>query len=147
MHKLNIDEIKKDFPILNQKINGNRLVYLDNGATTQKPIPVIEAIYNYNTKSHGNPHRGAHQLSIRATEEYDLAKERVRKFINAESIEEIIFTRNTTESINLIAYSYGKEFIKKVMKLRQFQNTSNILPWQRIVKEKKATLKYMYLNE
>ena len=149
MHKLNIDEIKKDFPILNQKINGNRLVYLDNGATTQKPIPVIEAIYNYNTKSHGNPHRGAHQLSIRATEEYDLAKERVRKFINAESIEEIIFTRNTTESINLIAYSYGKEFINEgdEIVLAISEHHSNILPWQRIAKEKKATLKYMYLND
>ena len=149
MHKLNIDEIKKDFPILNQKINGNRLVYLDNGATTQKPIPVIEAIYNYNTKSHGNPHRGAHQLSIRATEEYDLAKERVRKFINAESIEEIIFTRNKTESINLIAYSYGKEFINEgdEIVLAISEHHSNILPWQRIAKEKKATLKYMYLND
>ena len=115
MHKLNPEEIRKDFPIFKQRIQDNRLVYLDNGATTQKPIQVINAINNYNQNSHGNPHRGAHQLSIRATEEYDLAKEKVRKFINARYIEEIIFTRNTTESINLIAYSCGK-LINKVMR-------------------------------
>ncbi|NLK44616.1 MAG: cysteine desulfurase [Tissierellia bacterium] len=149
MHKLNPDEIKNDFPILSQNINGNRLAYLDNGATTQKPIQVIEAIYNYNTRSHGNPHRGAHQLSIRATEEYDSAKERVRKFINAKTIEEIVFTRNTTESLNLIAQSYGREFIKEndEIVLAISEHHSNILPWQRIAKEKKAILKYMYLND
>lgn len=149
MHKLNIDEIRKDFPILNQKINGHRLAYLDNAATTQKPYQVIDAIYNYNKTSHGNPHRGVHQLSVRATEEYDLAKERVRKFINAKSVEEIIFTRNTTESINLIANSYGMEFIKEndEIVLAISEHHSNILPWQRVAKEKNAVLKYMYLNE
>lgn len=149
MNKLNVDEIKKDFPILDQRMNGHRLVYLDNGATTHKPIQVIEAIFYYNTRSHGNPHRGAHQLSIRATDEYDLAKERVRQFINAKSLEEIIFTRNTTESINLIASAYGREFVKEndEIVLAISEHHSNILPWQRIVKEKKAILKYMYLNE
>lgn len=149
MNKLNVDEIKKDFPILDQRMNGHRLVYLDNGATTQKPIQVIEAIFYYNTRSHGNPHRRAHQLSIRATDEYDLAKERVRQFINAKSLEEIIFTRNTTESINLIASAYGREFVKEndEIVLAISEHHSNILPWQRIVKEKKAILKYMYLNE
>jgi len=149
MNKLNVDEIKKDFPILDQRMNGHRLVYLDNGATTQKPIQVIEAIFYYNTRSHGNPHRGAHQLSIRATDEYDLAKEKVRQFINAKSLEEIIFTRNTTESINLIASAYGREFVKEndEIVLAISEHHSNILPWQRIVKEKKAILKYMYLNE
>ncbi|WP_313233689.1 cysteine desulfurase [Tissierella praeacuta] len=149
MIKLNPQEIKKDFPIFNQKINGNRLVYLDNGATTQKPIQVINSINDYNKTSHGNPHRGAHQLSIMATEEYNLAKEKVREFINAKYIEEIIFTRNTTESINLIANSYGMEFIKEndEILLAISEHHSNILPWQRIAKEKKAILKYMYLNE
>ncbi|CAK7047025.1 cysteine desulfurase [Tissierella sp.] len=149
MLKLNPQEIKKDFPIFNQQINNNELVYLDNGATTQKPIQVIDAMSNYNKVSHGNPHRGAHQLSIRATEEYDLAKEKVREFINAKDIEEIIFTRNTTESINLIAYSYGREFIKEndEIVLAISEHHSNILPWQRIAKEKKAVLKYMYLDE
>ncbi|WP_353095499.1 cysteine desulfurase [Tissierella praeacuta] len=149
MTNLNPQEIKKDFPIFNQKINGNRLVYLDNGATTQKPIQVIDAMNDYNKTSHGNPHRGAHQLSITATDKYDLAKEKVREFINAKDTVEIIFTRNTTESINLIAYSYGKDFIKEndEIVLAISEHHSNILPWQRLAKDKKAVLKYMYLNE
>lgn len=149
MHKLNPEEIRKDFPIFKQRIQDNRLVYLDNGATTQKPMQVINAINNYNQNSHGNPHRGAHQLSIRATEEYDLAKEKVRKFINARYIEEIIFTRNTTESINLIAYSCGKKLINKSdeIVLAISEHHSNILPWQRLVKENGGILKYIYLNE
>lgn len=149
MIRLNPDEIKKDFPIFNQKINANILVYLDNGATTQKPIQVIDAMSNYNRISHGNPHRGAHQLSIRATEEYDLAKEKVRELINARYVEEIIFTRNTTESINLIAHSYGREFLKEndEIVLAISEHHSNILPWQRMAKEKNSALKYMYLNK
>ena len=149
MVKINPEEIKNDFSIFNQKIHGNRLVYLDNGATTQKPLQVIKAMDKYNNLSHGNPHRGAHKLSISATEAYDLAKEKVKKFINAKYINEIIFTRNTTESLNLIAYSYGKEFINErdEIVLSISEHHSNILPWQRIAKEKKAILKYMYLNE
>ena len=149
MHRLNPEEIKKDFPILNQKINNHRLVYLDNGATTQKPIQVINALKYYNEKSHGNPHRGAHQLSIMATAEYDLAKEKVKEFINAESADEIIFTKNTTESINLVANTYGREFIHEndEIVLAISEHHSNILPWQRIAKENKAILNYMYLNE
>ncbi len=149
MVKINPEEIKKDFSIFNQKVHGNRLVYLDNGATTQKPLQVIKAMDKYNNLSHGNPHRGAHKLSISATEAYDLAKEKVKKFINAKYINEIIFTRNTTESLNLIAYSYGKEFINErdEIVLSISEHHSNILPWQRIAKEKKAILKYMYLNE
>ncbi len=149
MHRLNPEEIKKDFPILNQKINNHRLVYLDNGATTQKPIQVINALKDYNEKSHGNPHRGAHQLSIKATAQYDLAKEKVKEFINAESVDEIIFTKNTTESINLVANTYGREFIHEndEIVIAISEHHSNILPWQRIAKENKAILKYMYLNE
>lgn len=149
MVKINPEEIKNDFSIFNQKIHGNRLVYLDNGATTQKPLQVIKAMDEYNNLSHGNPHRGTHKLSISATEAYDLAKEKVKKFINAKYINEIIFTRNTTESLNLIAYSYGKEFINErdEIVLSISEHHSNILPWQRIAKEKKAILKYMYLNE
>ncbi|MBU5425359.1 cysteine desulfurase [Tissierella pigra] len=149
MNKLDPLEIKKDFPIFNQKINGNSLVYLDNGATTQKPIDVINAISDYNITSHGNPHRGAHELSIRATELYDLSKAKVKKLINAKHIEEIIFTKNATESLNLIAYSYGMEFIKEndEIVLAISEHHSNILPWQRVAKEKGAVLKYMYLDE
>lgn len=149
MHRLNPDEIKKDFPILNQEINGHRLIYLDNGATTQKPIQVINALRNYNEKSNGNPHRGVHQLSMMATESYDLAKEKVREFINAKTVEEIIFTKNATESINLISNTYGREFIDEddEIVLAISEHHSNILPWQKVARDKKAILKYMYLNE
>lgn len=148
MPKLNPHQIKEDFPILQQKINGNRLAYLDNSATTLKPIQVIEAISDYDKKSHGNPHRGAHKLSVLATEEYDLARKKVKEFINAKHSEEIIFTKNTTESLNLIAYSYGMNFINEgdEIVLAISEHHSNILPWQRVAKEKKANLKYMYLN-
>ncbi|MBC8589620.1 cysteine desulfurase [Wansuia hejianensis] len=149
MDKLNPVELKKDFPILKESINGNKLVYLDNGATTQKPIQVIEAINNYNKLSHGNPHRGAHKLSVLATTEYNLAKESVKNFINANNIEEIIFTKNTTESLNLIALSYGMEFVDEndEIVLAISEHHSNILPWQRVAKEKGAILKYMYLDK
>lgn len=149
MLKLDVRQIKKDFPIFNQKINNNSLVYLDNAATTQKPIQVIDAISDYNKLSHGSPHRGAHQLSIMATKEYDSAKEKVRNFINARDTDEIIFTRNTTESINIVAYSYGREFVKEndEIVITISEHHSNILPWQRLAKEKKAILKYIYLNQ
>ncbi len=149
MHKLDAQQIKKDFPVFNQKINNNDLVYLDNGATTQKPLQVINAMSDYNKLSHGNPHRGVHQLSIRATKEYDSAKEAVRRFINAESADEIIFTRNTTESINMAAYSYGREFIKEndEILITISEHHSNMLPWQRMAREKNAVLKYIYLND
>lgn len=149
MHKLNPHQIKEDFPILQQKINGNRLAYLDNSATTPKPMQIIEAINNYNKKSHGNPHRGAHKLSVLATEEYDLARKKVKQFISAKHTEEIIFTKNTTEALNLVAHSYGMNFIDEgdEIVLAISEHHSNILPWQRIARMKKATLKYMYLNK
>lgn len=149
MNSFNPYEIKKDFPILDQQVNNNPLVYLDNGATTQKPLQVIDAIAQYNRLSHGNPHRGTHKLSVLATEEYSQTREKVRNFINAKSKEEIIFTRNTTESLNLIAFSYGMEFIKPgdEIVLAISEHHSNILPWQRVARERKAILKYMYVNE
>ena len=113
MHNFDPKKIREDFPILNKMVNGKRLAYLDNGATTQKPKQVINSIRDYNLSSHGNPHRGAHQLSIKATQEYDLAKETVKVFINAKSIEEIIFTKGATESLNLLALSYGMENVKE----------------------------------
>ncbi|GMG96381.1 cysteine desulfurase [Tepidimicrobium xylanilyticum] len=149
MAKINPEIIKKDFPVFRQDIEGKRLIYLDNGATTQKPLQVIEAMAEYNRLSHGNPHRGAHKLSIEATKAYDSAKEKIKEFINAKSTEEIVFTRNTTESLNLIAYSYGKKFISEgnEIVLTISEHHSNILPWQRVVKENKGVLKYMYLND
>lgn len=142
-------KVKKDFPILKRLVNDHRLVYLDNAATTQKPIGVIKKINDYNKSSHANPHRGAHLLSIESTNIYDEAKEKVKNFINAASTEEIIFTRNTTESLNLIASSFGRDFIQKgdEIVITISSHHSNILPWQRLVQEKGAILKYLYLDK
>lgn len=149
MSKLSPEQLKLDFPIFTEEGQNPKLIYLDSGATTQKPIQVINAISDYNKYSHGNPHRGAHKLSILATNEYDLAKESVRNLINAKDKEEIIFTKNATESLNLIALSYGKEFIKAgdEIVLAISEHHSNILPWQRIARENSAVLKYMYLDK
>lgn len=142
-------KFRKDFPILNHQNEEKKIVYLDNAATTQKPLSVIEAMDKYNQLSHGNPHRGAHRLSVVATEEYDLAREALRRFINAKYTEEIIFTRNTTESLNLIARSYGWDFIEEgdEIVLAISEHHSNILPWQNLARSKGAILKYMYLDK
>lgn len=149
MNNLDAGVVRKDFPIFKKKIHDQDLIYLDNAATTQKPASVIESIDRYNTYFHANPHRGAHLLSVESTGIYDEAKKSVKEFINADSTEEIIFTRNTTESLNLIAQSYGRKFIKEgdEIVITISSHHSNILPWQRLVKEKGAILKYLYLDE
>lgn len=149
MGNINVDKIREDFPILSIKVNDRDIVYLDNSATSQKPKAVINAIKEYNEKINGNPHRGAHYLSVAATEAYENAREKVRKFIGADKSSEIIFTRNTTESINLIAYAYGMTYVKPgdEIVIAISEHHSNILPWQMVAKAKNAILKYMYLNE
>ncbi len=142
------EKYKADFPILNQQINGRDLVYFDNAATTQKPESVLDAVDNYNRTINANPHRGAHTLSVRATEAYENARDKVRDFINAKKSEEIIFTRNTTESINLLANSLealveaGDEILISVL-----EHHSNILPWQQLAERKNLTLKYLYPDQ
>ncbi|RAK06657.1 cysteine desulfurase [Halanaerobium saccharolyticum] len=139
---------KADFPILNQQINGKDLVYFDNAATTQKPEAVLEAVNNYNRTINANPHRGAHTLSVRATEAYENARAKVSNFINAEKAEEIIFTRNTTESLNLLANSLeavveeGDEILISVL-----EHHSNILPWQQLAERKNLNLKFLYPDQ
>ncbi len=138
-------DIRKDFSILNNQ----NIAYLDSGATTQKPKQVIEAIDNYYDSANANPHRGAYKLSIKATEVYDEARQKVSNFINANSPEEIVFTRNATESINLIAYSYGLNNLKQNDKivLSIMEHHSNLVPWQYVSKKTGAILEYMYLNQ
>lgn len=147
--KIDVEKIRKDFPILSIKVNGKDLVYFDNGATTQKPVPVMNAVRNYNEKLNGNPHRGAHYLGVTSTEAYEQAREKVRKFIGAEKASQIIFTRNATESLNLIAYSYGLNFINEgdEIVIAVSEHHSNILPWQMVSKVKGAVLKYMYTDD
>jgi cysteine desulfurase/selenocysteine lyase len=148
MREFDIEKIRMDFPILSQKVNGNPLVYLDSAATTQKPKKVLDAINAYYENHNANPHRGAHYLGVAATEAYENSREKVRGFINAKSSREIVFTRNATESLNLIANSYGMNFINKgdEILLCISEHHSNIVPWQRVAKAKGAELKYMYLN-
>lgn len=144
-----MNKYRKDFPILDMDVNGRKLVYFDNAATSQKPKEVLDAVYKYNISSNGNPHRAAHILSIRATEEYDKAKEAVKNFINAESIENIIFTKNTSESLNLIARSYGETNLKSGDKIviTIAEHHSNIVPWQRVAEKTGAKLEYIYIDK
>ena len=144
----NLKDIKKDFPVLNNS-KSKPLVYLDSAATAQKPVAVIHAIKDYYERLNANPHRGAYALSILATEAQDKAREEVRDFIGASSTEEIIFTKGSTESFNLIAYSYGMNFIEAddEIVISIAEHHSNLIPWQQVAKAKGATLKYLYLNE
>src|SRR5919198_902576 len=135
---LDVFKIREDFPILKRKINTNKtLVYLDNAATTQKPLPVIKAIHDYYMYYNSNIHRAVHQLAEEATIEYERTREKVAKFINARSTEEIIFTRNATEAINLVSYSWGRSNLKKDDRviITEIEHHSNIVPWQILVQE------------
>jgi cysteine desulfurase / selenocysteine lyase len=141
-------DIKSYFPILNQEVNGHPLVYLDSAATSQKPIQVIEALTNYYNLDNSNVHRGVHTLGNRATDYYEGAREKVRKFINASSTQEVIFTRGTTTSLNTVAAAYGRQNIEEgdEIVITYMEHHSNIIPWQQLAKEKGAVLKYIDLE-
>ncbi|MFN9175222.1 MAG: SufS family cysteine desulfurase [Synechocystis sp.] len=141
--------VRTDFPLLNQTINGHPLVYLDNAATSQKPRAVLQALMHYYENDNANVHRGAHQLSMRATESYEGSRDKVAGFINAKSRQEIVFARNATEAINLVAYSWalnnlkaGDEIITTVM-----EHHSNFVPWQQVAAKTGAVLKFVELSE
>ena len=140
---------KKEFPLLQRTMHDKPIVYLDNGATTQKPQAVIDAMHSYYETSNANPHRGAYELSVQATDVYENARIRVQKFINAGHAHEIIFTKNATESLNLVAYSYGMANIQAgdEVVIAISEHHSNLVPWQQICRLKGATLKYIYLEE
>ncbi|KSU02088.1 Cysteine desulfurase SufS subfamily [Lactococcus lactis subsp. lactis] len=143
-----LEGIKKDFPVLNQIVNDEPLVYLDNAATTQKPLKVLAAIKDYYENDNANVHRGVHTLAERATEKYEAAREKVRHFINAKSTKEVLFTRGTTTSINWVAQFAGQilktgdEIVISIM-----EHHSNIVPWQEVVKKTGAILKFVYLKD
>lgn len=144
-----LQEIRNEFPILQRQIYGKPLVYLDNAATTQKPRCVIEAITEAYTNVNANVHRGVHFLSQRATEQYEDARERVRRFINAKSRQEVIFTRGTTESINLVASSFGDTFLDEgdEVIISTMEHHSNIVPWQLLAQRKGIKLRVIPLRE
>ena len=139
-----VEEIKKDFPLL----ENNMITYLDSGATSQKPIQVINRVQEFYERYNANPHRGAYNLSIEATEVYENTRKEIAKFINTRFPEEIIFSKNATESLNLIAYSYGMENVKQddEIVLSIMEHHSNLVPWQKVAKAKGAKLNYMYIN-
>jgi len=144
-----VKKIRKDFPILNEKVNGNSLIYLDNGATTQKPQQMLDKVQEYYSQLNSNVHRGVHTLSQLATEEYEGARETVRQFMNAKSTNEIVFTKGTTDSINFAAYTIGKKYIKEgdEILITQMEHHSNIVPWQMIADERGAKLKYIPVTD
>jgi cysteine desulfurase/selenocysteine lyase len=137
--------IKDDFPILQNR----KIAYLDSGATTQKPKQVLDGICKFYNTANANPHRGAYKLSIEATNVYDEARKKVANFINAKNVEEVIFTKNASEALNLIAYTYGLQNVEKddEIVISIMEHHSNLVPWQKVARDKNAKLNYMYINE
>ena len=147
---INIESIRSDFPILKRKIHKDKpLIYLDNAATTQKPIQVIDAISNYYLNYNSNIHRAVHELAEEATAAFEATRDKVAKFINVKNREEIVFVRGTTEAINLVAYSWGRQNVHKddIIVTTEYEHHSNIVPWQLLAKEKGAKLEYIGVDD
>ncbi|HEY4800730.1 MAG TPA: cysteine desulfurase [Bacteroidia bacterium] len=146
---LDVQKVRKDFPILSRKVNGKPLIYFDSGATSQKPKQVIDAITKYYFEQNANIHRGVHTLSQEITSVYENARATIQKHLNAKHSHEIIFTSGVTESINLVANSFGKKFISAgdEIVISEMEHHSNILPWQQLCEEKNAVLKIIPINE
>lgn len=147
--KNEIEEIRKEFPFLNLKPNGKQIVYFDNGATTQKPREIIDNIKNFYESENGNPHRGAHYLAMKSTEVYEAARQKVADFIGAKKPSEVVFLRNATEALNLLAYSYGLNNLKEgdEIVISIMEHHSNLVPWQEVCKKTGAKLKFLYLDD
>ena len=147
--KFDVLKVREDFPILHQEVNGHPLVYFDNGATSQKPRQVIEAITAYYSGYNANIHRGVHTLSQRATSAYEEAREEVKTFLNARSTEQIVFTKGTTEGINLIAQTWGRHYLKAgdEIVVTAMEHHANIVPWQMICEETGAVLKVIPMDQ
>jgi cysteine desulfurase/selenocysteine lyase len=144
-HRLDVDAIRKDFPILAREIYGKRLAYLDNTATTQKPVQVLRAIEDFYRTNNANVHRGVYRMAEESTEKYEAARSTVARFLNARSAKEIVFTRGTTESINLVSNSWGRKNVGPgdVVVATEMEHHSNMVPWQLLAEEKGATLRYI----
>ena len=147
--QLNVEKIRRDFPMLSRSMHGKPLVYLDSAATYQKPNAVIDAITSFYREHYGTVHRAIYQLAIWSTEHYQEVRQKVRGFLNAAKAEEIIFTRGATESINLVAYSFGKAFVKPgdEILISAMEHHSNIVPWQILCEDRRAILKVIPMNE
>jgi len=145
MMNFDIEQIRKDFPILEKEVYGKRYIYFDNAATAYKPVQVLKAVEKIYTQFNGNPHRGAHYMSNQTTVAFEAVRDKVQQFINAPSREEIIFTKGTTESINLVAYSFAESFINEgdEVIVTEMEHHANIVPWQIVCERKKATIKVL----
>src|SRR5438270_12641788 len=143
------EKVREDFPILDQEVHGHPLVYFDNAATTQKPRPVLEALRHYYEHDNANVHRGLHELSSRATEAYEAARRRVAEYLGAASADEIVFTRGTTESINLVAQAWGGKHLREgdVILLTEMEHHSNLVPWQLVAERTGARLRFVPVTE
>ncbi|SVB41452.1 uncharacterized protein METZ01_LOCUS194306, partial [marine metagenome] len=146
---LDVQKIRDDFPILGREVNGHPLVYMDNAATTQKPRQVIQALVDYYENFNANVHRGVHTLSMEATDMYEDARKKVAKFINASDSDTVIWTRNASESLNLVAYSWARENVKSGnnIVLTPMEHHSNLVPWQELAREKNASIRYIPLDD
>src|SRR6476620_11728156 len=147
--ELDVYSIRKQFPVLSREVKGKPLVYLDNAATTQKPQVVIDALVDYYSNYNANIHRGIHTLAEEATASFESTRDAVTRFINAPSREQNIFTRGATESINLVAYTWGRQNIKAgdEIIISAMEHHSNIVPWQMLCEEKRAVLKIIPMND
>ncbi len=147
MFDLNL--VRQDFPILQQFVHGKPLVYLDNGASSQKPACVIEAMNTYYREYNANVHRGIYAISEKASEAYENARKKVARFINARSWREVVFTRNATESINLVAFTWGQNHLKAgdVILTSEMEHHANLIPWQQLAARTGATVKYIPVDE
>jgi cysteine desulfurase/selenocysteine lyase len=148
-HTFDVEKIRQDFPILKREVYGKPLVYLDNAATTQKPQSVIDATSRYYSELNANIHRGVHYLSQKATDEYEGARKRIQRFLNTGSEREIIFTRGCTESVNLVAATYGRKFLKEgdEIIISEMEHHSNIVPWQMLAEEKALKIRVVPIDD
>ena len=146
---IDIQRVRQDFPILDQMVNGKPLVYLDNAATNQKPISVLNALTHYYEHDNANIHRGIHTLAERATHDFEASRQKIREFLNAKHLEEIIFTYGTTDGINLVAQTYGRKFLKPgdEIIISTLEHHSNIVPWQMLCEEKGCVLRIIPIND
>lgn len=149
LHNIDVELVRQQFPVLHQTVNNKPLVYFDNAATTQKPKAVIEALAHYYEKNNANIHRGIHTLAERATSDFEQTRDTVKSFIGAAHREEVIFTKGTTEGINLVAQAWGRQYLQEgdEILVSGMEHHSNMVPWQMIAKEKKATVKIIPIND
>src|SRR3954454_21403723 len=145
---LDVERIRADFPILSRQVNGRPLIYLDNAATAQKPRQVIDALVDFYTRINANVHRGVHTLSVEATDAYETSRERLGRFVNASHSDEIVFVRNTTEALNLVAVCWGRANLKPGDEILAsvLEHHSNLIPWQRVAQETGAKIRLVRLT-